>query len=68
MKEKLEKINMSDHAKGKFLWHIQWQTAIAFLAKYKKLAMVSNVKKPNSEGCNFVLAILCEKKSRHFIF
>ena len=30
-----KKTNMSDHAKGKFLWHIQWLTATAFLATKK---------------------------------
>ena len=40
-----KKINMSDHAKGKFLWHIQWLTATAFLAT-KSLQWFQMLKSP----------------------
>ena len=41
----VKKINMSDHAKGKFLWHIQWLTATAFLAT-KSLQWFQMLKSP----------------------
>ena len=59
-----KKINMSDHAKGKFLWHIQWLTATAFLAT-KSLQWFQMLKSPFQIDAIFFWQFCAKKNRRH---
>ena len=58
-------INMSDHAKGKFLWHILWLTATAFLAT-KSLQWFQMLKSPFQIDAILFWQFCAKKNRRHF--